>query len=158
ITATLADSTASLTVNGASAISGPPSASIPLAVGANAIPVVVTAQNGTPQTYTVTVTRAALGGNNNLAGLTVSAGALVPTFAAATTTYAVAAPNATVTTTITATVADSTATLTIDGVGAISGSPSASIPLAVGVNAIPVVVTAQNGTPQTYTVNITRAP
>ncbi|NOS79753.1 MAG: cadherin-like beta sandwich domain-containing protein [Nitrospira sp.] len=157
ITATLADSTASLTINGASAISGSPSASIPLAVGPNAIPVVVTAQNGNPKTYTVTITRAALGGNNNLSALIVSAGTLVPGFAAGTTTYDVAASNATVSTTITATVADSTATLTINGVGAISGSPSASIPLAVGANAIPVVVTAQNGTPKTYTVTVTRA-
>ena len=122
------------------------------------VTVIVTAPNSTTKTYTVLVNRAALGGNNNLSALSISAGALVPAFAASTTSYDVAAPNATASTTVTATVADSAATLTINGLPATSGVASASIPLAIGANAIPVVVTAQNGTPKTYTITITRAP
>ena len=56
VTATVADSTATLTINGAPATSGV-AASIPLAIGPNPISIVVTAENGTSKTYTVTVTR-----------------------------------------------------------------------------------------------------
>lgn len=58
VTATVADSTASLTINGTAATSGVPSASIPLVVGPNSISIVVTAQDLTTKTYTVTITRA----------------------------------------------------------------------------------------------------
>ena len=117
----------------------------------------VTAPNGNQKTYTVTVNRAAivLSGNNNLSALAVSAEALVPVFDAATTSYNVAAPIGTVDTTVTATVEDSTATLTINNLPATSGAPSASIPLVGGLNSIPIVVTAENGTTKTYTVIIT---
>jgi hypothetical protein len=57
VTATVADSTATLTINGLAAISGVPSASIALIPGLNPpIFIVVTAQNGTPKTYIVTIT------------------------------------------------------------------------------------------------------
>jgi hypothetical protein len=156
VTAAAQDAGATVTINGS------PTTSLLVTLGAagtsTPVTIIVTAPNSTTKTYTVTVNRAALGGNNDLSVLSVSAGALVPAFAAGTTTYDVAAPNATATTTITATVADSAATLTINGVAAISGAPSASIPLAVGTNAIPVVVTAPNASQKTYTVTITRAP
>ena len=57
VTATVADSTATLTINGSPATSGVESASIPLAQGANPISIVVTAENGTTKTYTVIVTQ-----------------------------------------------------------------------------------------------------
>ena len=57
VTATVADSTATLTINGLPATSGAPSTSIPLVGGANPpIPVVVTAENLTTKTYTITIT------------------------------------------------------------------------------------------------------
>lgn len=157
VTATVADSTATLTINGSSAISGIAAGPIALSVGANQIPIVVTAQDETPKTYTVTVNRAAivLSENNNLSALGVSAGALVPAFDATTTNYTVTTLIGT-DTTVTATVADSTATLTINGLSTISGVESASIPLAQGTNSISIVVTAENGSPKTYTVTITR--
>ena len=118
----------------------------------------VTSFNGNRKTYLVTVNRAAivLSGNNNLSALDVSAGALEPPFDPGTTSYSMTVPNATKDTTVTATVADSTATLTINGSPATSGVPSASIHLDVGPNSILIVVTAQNGTPNPYTVLITR--
>ena len=122
------------------------------------VTLLVTAQNGLPKTYSVTVNRAAPAGNNNLSSLVVSAGALVPTFDAAILNYDVAVPNTTADITITATVEDSTATLTINGLFAASGSAFGPIPLLVGPNSIPIVVTAGNGTPKTYTVIITRDP
>ncbi|MGI4022440.1 MAG: MBG domain-containing protein [Janthinobacterium lividum] len=58
VTPTLADATASVTVNGAAVSSGTASAAIPLTIGSNEIKAVVTAQNGTTQkTYTLTVNR-----------------------------------------------------------------------------------------------------
>ncbi|MEK7763281.1 MAG: cadherin-like beta sandwich domain-containing protein, partial [Nitrospirota bacterium] len=159
VTATVADSTATLKINNAAATSGIAAGPIALAVGPNSIPIEVTAQDLTTKTYTVTVTRAAPGGNNNLSGLAVSAGALVPSpFAAATTSYTVAVSNTTLSTTVTATVADSTATLKINNAAATSGIAAGPIALAVGPNSIPIEVTAQDLTTKTYTVVITRAP
>jgi uncharacterized repeat protein (TIGR02543 family) len=54
-------------------------------------------------------------------------------------------------------VSDPTATITVNGTPATSGSPSSPISLNVGPNLIPVVITAQNGTFQTYTITVTRA-
>ena len=58
-TPTVADATATVKVNGTAVVSGSASAPISLNVGDNVITTVVTAQNGTTRTYTVTVTRAA---------------------------------------------------------------------------------------------------
>jgi hypothetical protein len=60
-------------------------------------------------------------------------------------------------TTVTATVADTAARLTINGVATGSGIVSAAIPLAVGVDSIFVVVTAQDATKKTYAIGVTRA-
>jgi len=57
VTATVADSTATLTINGLQTTSGVPSASIALALGPNQIAIVVTAENEATKTYTVTITR-----------------------------------------------------------------------------------------------------
>ena len=58
-TPTVAESHATVTVNGVTVTSGSPSGNIPLTVGENTVTVVVTAQDGSTKTYTVTVTRAA---------------------------------------------------------------------------------------------------
>jgi hypothetical protein len=59
VTPTRTQANATITVNGTSVNSGSASGAISLSVGSNPINVVVTAQNGTTSTYTVTVTRAA---------------------------------------------------------------------------------------------------
>lgn len=58
VTASAADSTAAITVNGATVVSGTTSSPIHLNVGSNTISIVLTAQDGTTKTYTITVTRA----------------------------------------------------------------------------------------------------
>lgn len=58
VTPTVSDATATLTVNGTPALSGQ-AVNIPLVVGPNPVDIVVTAQDGTTRTYSVTVTRAA---------------------------------------------------------------------------------------------------
>jgi alpha-tubulin suppressor-like RCC1 family protein len=57
ITPTVADATATVKVNTVSVISGSQSATIALNLGSNTITTVVTAQNATTKTYTLTVTR-----------------------------------------------------------------------------------------------------
>ncbi|MDQ0640272.1 gliding motility-associated-like protein [Pedobacter sp. W3I1] len=157
LTPTVNDATATVRVNGTTVVSGNPSAAIPLAVGSNTITTVVTAQNGTTKTYTVTVTRAATA-NADLSALTLSAGALSPAFSPATISYTASVGNATTSITVTPTITDATATVTVNGAAVASGNPSAAIPLVVGTNTITIVVAAQDGTTtKTYTVTVTRA-
>jgi alpha-tubulin suppressor-like RCC1 family protein len=155
----VADSTATLKVNGVTVSPGSSSASIPLLVGANTISTVVTAQDGTTtSTYTVTVTRAP-SAVASLAGVALSSGTLSPAFSSATQTYTASVSNATTSMAITPAVTDSTAALKVNGVTVSSGVASSPIPLVVGTNTISTVVTAQDGTTtSTYTVTVTRAP
>ena len=60
LTPTASHAAATVAVNGAAVASGSASAAIALEAGENVIEVVVTAEDGTKRTYTVTVTRAAL--------------------------------------------------------------------------------------------------
>src|ERR1035437_3143016 len=57
VTPTVTDSTATIKVNGTTVASGAASSAISLTLGTNAVNIVVTAQDTTTQTYTVTVTR-----------------------------------------------------------------------------------------------------
>ena len=157
VTPTVADATASVTVNGVGTTSGNASGAIALAVGNNTITTVVTAQDGTTKTYTTTVTRSAASGNAQLSALSLSSGTLAPAFASGTTNYTAGVSNATTSITVTLTLADATASVTVNGVSTASGNASGAIALAVGANTITVTVTAQNGTPLSYTITVTRA-
>ena len=57
VTPTVADGTAAVKVNGATIASGTASRDIPLSIGDNTLTTLVTAQDGTTKTYTVTMTR-----------------------------------------------------------------------------------------------------
>nr|WP_281272223.1 cadherin-like beta sandwich domain-containing protein [Paenibacillus flagellatus] len=153
ITPTVADSTATVKVNRASAASGIPK-SVSLDVGDNEIVVEITAQNGTTKTYKVMVTRQS--SNADLSGLTISSGTLSPAFAAGTTEYTASVANEVNSLDITPTVADSTATVKVNTADATSGSAK-TVSLNVGDNEIAVEVTAQNGATKTYKVTVTRA-
>jgi gliding motility-associated-like protein len=154
---TAKDATATITVNGVAVASGADSQSIPLVVGSNTITTVITAQDGvTMKTVIITITRAP-SSNAGLSNLALSSGTLNPAFATATTTYSASVGNAISSIKITPTTADPTATVTVNDVAVKSGTPSASIPLSVGVNSIATVVIAQDGvTTKTYTTSITR--
>ncbi|WP_248928881.1 cadherin-like beta sandwich domain-containing protein [Paenibacillus hamazuiensis] len=166
VTASVYDSKSTMTVNGNVVASGEPSGAIHLNVGNNTITIVVTAQNGTTKTYTVTVTRAAeeggntgpeLSSNADLSSLTLSSGELSPAFVPGTTAYTAAVPNSVTSITVTASVYDNKATMTVNGNAVASGEPSGAIHLNVGNNTITIVVTAQNSTTKTYKVTVTRA-
>ena len=157
ITPTTADPTSTVKVNGVTVTSGNASGSIPLAVGANTITTVVTAQNGTTTvTYTVVVTRAP-SGNASLANLVLSSGTLTPVFAPATYTYTALVDNTISQIVLTPTLADATATILLNGQPA-ANAQGATLNLLVGDNAISVFTTAQDGvTKLTYTLTIHRA-
>lgn len=160
VTPTVTESHATVTVNGTSVASGVASGSIGLSVGANAISIVVTAQDTTTTTYTLTVTRASGASTNaNLSGLAPGAGTLAPTFASGTTSYTIALPNATTSYRYTPTSADSGATITVNGTPCVSGAPSQYMLLPTpGDYTHTIVVTAADGsTTKTYTVVATRA-
>ncbi|MEH7076475.1 cadherin domain-containing protein [Neobacillus drentensis] len=155
VTATVADTKATVTVKGIAVNSGS-STSIPLNVGSNSIPVVVTAENGATKVYTVTVTRAAPSNNANLSHLTVSTGSLNPSFDPTKQQYQVSVPASTDQIRVKPTVADANATVTVDGQVVPSGMETNPISLKPGDNPISVVVTAQDGTTRTYTVTVAR--
>ncbi|HEX4775040.1 MAG TPA: cadherin-like beta sandwich domain-containing protein, partial [Candidatus Saccharimonadales bacterium] len=158
LTPTVSDASETVTVNGVAVSSGTASAAIPLAVGANAITTVATAQDGvTKDTYTVTVTRAP-SSNSTLSSLKLSDGVLTPTFVSTTTTYTAAVLNSVTSITLTPKTGVPTSTITVNGVTVASGSASQSITLNLGANVINTVVTAQNGTnKKTYKVTVTRS-
>jgi alpha-tubulin suppressor-like RCC1 family protein len=152
----LADTHASMLLNGVSFSSGAVSWPVQLLEGSNVITIVVTAEDGvTIRTYTVTVTRAA---GPSLVSLNLSEGALNPIFDGNTMSYTAAVPQATNSITLIPTVADGTSTVAINGAAVISGGISSPVSLQYGDNAISVVVTAQDGsTTKAYVVNVTRA-
>ncbi|OXB06169.1 gliding motility-associated C-terminal domain-containing protein [Flavobacterium pectinovorum] len=155
VTPTTADAAATVTVNGKEVPSGTASENIPLEVGENTITTVVTAQDGTTQTYTIIVTREP-SSDAGLGDLTISEGTLSPTFAEGTKDYTATVPNDVKNITVTPTTADATATVTVNGVEVPSGTASGNIPLEVGKNEITTIITAQDGTTNTYVIVVTR--
>jgi gliding motility-associated-like protein len=157
VTPTLVDSTGTVTVNGKQLATGTASPNIQLSLGANTISVVTTSADGSnTKTYTITATRPSA--NDNLSFLSLSTGALSPTFNANTLTYTSAVANTVTTTTVKPSTADANATVKVNGTTVTSGTYSSPISLNVGANVINVVVTAQDGsTTKTYSITVTRA-
>lgn len=152
----LADINATVVVNGSPTPNGTSSAVIPLVAGSNTVTTTVTAQDGTTtKTYTVNVIRAQ-SGNADLVGLVPSVGSLEPAFSSSATNYVLAVSTETSSLELTPTSADPTATITVNGAPVASGSASSAIPVGIGNTTLTVVVTAQNGTTRSYTVNVTR--
>ncbi|MCZ8515513.1 S-layer homology domain-containing protein [Paenibacillus filicis] len=126
-----------------------------LVVGSNPIQIVVTAQDLTQNTYTLTLNRAK-SSNTDLSGLTLSSGTLTPAFSTGTSEYLASVGNSVSTITVTASVYDSNATMTVNNAAVASGQASGALNLNVGSNTINIIITAQDGTTKTYTVAVTR--
>ncbi len=157
VTPTTTDAAAAVKINGTTVTSGSASGAIALAVGTNTITTVVTAADGTTTlTYTLTVTRAA-SSTATLSALAISAGTLSPSFASGTSAYTASVSNATSSIAVTPTTSDATASVKVNGTSVTSGSASGAIALAVGANTITTIVTAADGTTQTYALSVTRA-
>jgi len=167
VTPTLDDPAATLTVTsngpGPITISGQTHI-IPLRAAGQSttITIRVAAQNGSQKIYTVDVDRAALGGNNNLSGLTVSPGSLDSAFNANDLSYTVNVTSSVASIRVTPTLEDPAATLTVtsNGPGPITISGQVrTIPLRdAGLSTtITIRVTAQNGSQKPYTIIVDRA-
>ena len=156
VTATPQNASASMTINGQASSSGQ-AQTITLGVAGSStfIPIVVTAVNGSQNTYTVTVNRAAPGGNNNLRSLTVSPGTLVPAFLPNTTNYTVDVASSVASVTVTAQPQDAGATVSINV--QTTTSRSVSLGAAGSSTLLTIEVTAPNGSQKTYTVVVNRA-
>jgi gliding motility-associated-like protein len=95
--------------------------------------------------------------NASLSNLSISQGALTPSFSSSTYSYKVSVPYAITDVTLTPT-ADATATIAVNGSATGNGSLSAPLTLNPGDNTLTIVVTAQDGvTKLTYTVLVHRA-
>ncbi|MEO7211984.1 cadherin-like beta sandwich domain-containing protein [Mucilaginibacter sp.] len=156
VTPTQSDAGASIMVNGTAVTSGTASQPIPLTLGGNPISILVTAADGTIKNYLVTVDRMP-SADALLTNLVPSAGTLSPAFAGNTGTYSVSVGNTVTTIKFTPTLSDANATLQVNGVAVANGTASQDIPLVAGTNAVTVTVTAENGAPKNYTVNVVRA-
>jgi len=157
VTPYVSDAGATVKVNGTTVASGSASGSIALAVGANTITILVTAQDGTStKTYTLTVTRQSQT-SANLSALTLSNGTLSPVFASATTSYSASVVNGVSSITVTPSAADPSAQIKVNGAVVTSGTASGAIDLAVGSNTISIVFTPSVGIGTvTYTITVTR--
>ncbi len=147
VTPTVNDANASATVNGASAATP-----VTLSVGSNTVTVQVTAQDGSTQSYTVAVTRAAASSDATLSALTLSQGSLSPNFVSGTLAYTASVPYSVSSLVVTPTTNDANASATVNG-----ASAATPVTLSVGSNTVTVQVTAQDGSTQSYTVAVTRA-
>ncbi|WP_222429870.1 cadherin-like beta sandwich domain-containing protein [Paenibacillus cremeus] len=154
VTAAVYDTNATMKVNGTALPTGSISQAIALNVGNNTITVLVTAQDGTTQPYTINVTRQS--NYANLSNLSVVNVPLSPAFASGTTNYTATVSYYVSSVNVTAAVYDANASMKVNGVALPTGSISQGIDLNVGSNLIMVLVTAQDGTIQTYSVNVIR--
>ena len=128
------------------------------------VSITVTAPDGSSQTYTVTVNQAA-SSDNNLSALSLAAGStpldLVPIFTPSHRDYTVEAPAGVLDVTVTATKSDPNAVLSGSvpdpGTGGVPGQ--ATIPFtSLPPPQVSITVTAPDGSSQTYTVTVNRAP
>ena len=146
VTATYSDgSTADVTPF---VMTSPPANADLIMPGARTVYVVYTEAGVTQETSFVVQVSSVLSSDSSLSSLSVDAGTLTPAFDPATTAYSLDVANSVNSVTLQATANDPGATVTGTGTSQ----------LAVGVNYIPVVVTAIDGTSTTYTITVTRAP
>ena len=142
VSATAEDSKAKVAISGQN-----------LAVGANTVSVVVTAENGSKKTYSIKVTREQdpnyqAGSNANLKSITPSIGILSPVFDPAKTLYNVYLPFEITSFNATGEASDAKAT----------GVESEAIELTVGENEFIITGIAEDGTKKDYKIIVTRMP
>ncbi|OPY61819.1 MAG: Cadherin-like beta sandwich domain protein [Pelotomaculum sp. PtaU1.Bin065] len=158
ITPTVADSNATIKVNGIACANGQPSAPVNLNAGVNnPIPVEVYPAIGEVNTYTVNVTRASSPYLSAMLIVGIKGGGLTPTFNKTTYAYTSSVANTKTTAQIQAT-AEAGGSITVNGVAVQSGQPSQVIDLQVGTNLVTVICNAAIGSDfKKYEITITRA-
>jgi Divergent InlB B-repeat domain/Cadherin-like beta sandwich domain len=154
VQATLADTSSSVTVNGFPMASDVTSGTLNLASGSSLITLEVVSEAGVKKSYVVQVTRGGIG-KVNLSGLTVSDGALEPTFSPDTLVYNLSLPYAAESTYVTATLANESSTLTIHRQAAVSGK-AFPVKVPTGMSAVTVMVKTPGDEVKFYTLIVTR--
>ncbi len=131
---------------------------IALEYGSNTIEIIVTAEDGTATTYTLTVSRAVPppNSNANLTNITILNGTLEPSFETGITNYNVNVPNSTKTQAVTPTLSNPAASYVIHVNGVTIGAGEEA-DLNVGANVFTITVTATDGSQQTYAISVSRA-
>ena len=162
VTAVPADSGATVKVNGTVVTDTSKAVSVQISTGNTLVAVEVTAKDSiTKKTYTITVNRPA-SSNADLAfiggtGVGSSIGTLVPYFHSETTEYTSIVEKSNSVAILTPQAMHPAAAITVNGIAITPEQPSITVPLAIGLNTIAVVVTAEDGTTtKTYTFHISR--
>ncbi|RII36642.1 cell wall-binding protein [Clostridium chromiireducens] len=155
-TPTAADNASTIKVGGATVKSGYKSQNIQLNEGDNEIDVVLTTKDGDTSTYTVTVTRTELFRSAQLTGLTLTSGALSPTFNKGVFEYTATVENNVTSVGVKPIAEDVNATITVNSKKVPSGATSPNISLDEGANVINVKVTDTKGNSNTYVLIVTR--
>ncbi len=153
---TVSDAAANVTVNGVTIISGSPSNNIALSYGDNVIHVVVTAESGATNTYSISVKRPALANNITLSNLAITSGTLARLTNGDTFTANVGSAINSIR--LKAAIGNANATLALNGQPLAQGTYSNALPLNVGINTFLLEITAQDGiTKRKISVVVTRA-
>lgn len=159
VNAVLQDTNSTLRIDGQDAASGQ-ARTIDLGAPGSSrdISILVTAPSGAQKVYTVTVMKAALGGNSNLRSLIVSPGPLNPAFRTDTTRYELNVGSGTSRVRVTAALEDTNGTLEINQQGTSSGQ-ARTIDLGApgSTTEIEVLAIAPNGSSKRYLVEVSRA-
>lgn len=165
LTPTLDDVNATMTVDGQDTASGQGrEITLKPAGQTTIVEIFVKAQNGQVKQYHVEVPRE-ISGNNDLKTLTMLSGSsgtsnlpLDPSFKASITDYKVAVGSGVTSVRVTPTLDDPTATMTVNGLATTTGQAQPITLRAAGlITLITIRVTAPNGTPKIYTVDVDRA-
>lgn len=115
--------------------------------GNNKFDIIVTAPSGAKKTYTININRKDIrSGNNKLSSLNVNGGTLNPKFNSNTESYSISVPYSISSLTINAKTEDAKAKVTISNNNLVAEETTA----------VKVIVTAENGSTKTYTINATR--
>ena len=159
LSATLNDASSSLKINGVSMASGANTDYLGLQVGQNLIEVAVTGKYGiNTQLYSLTITREG-SGVAELSSLALNLTGVDLGFQPAKLTYDLSVPHAKGQLVISAQSLENAAIVVRDSNGETLAETNGSwtVNLAVGLNSVTLLVTAQNGADRLYTLNLTRA-
>jgi hypothetical protein len=157
LTPTAAMEISTIKVNGITVASGAASGDITLNPGANAITVMITAQDGTTQKeYTINVNRIAVSSDADLSALELDPGTLQPGFHTDSLSYTVAIAQDVASVVLTPTAVEAASVIDVNGSITSSGNPI-TIATSTDVTMVTLTVTAEDGiTQKVYTLQLVK--